>query len=81
MRKDKKKIRLILLELNKGRSTAHSSQRSDIIGEALRRLVEGAYGICVDCGNNIPDARLRSIPEAARCLDCQSALEGTPVEV
>lgn len=81
MQKNKKKIRSILLQLTKDRSREHSSQRADEVGEALRRLVVGAYGICVDCSGNIPEARLSAKPEAARCLDCQSAREGTPVEV
>ena len=80
MQRDKKRIRSILLQVTKDRSTAHSSQRADEAGGALLRLVEGAYGICVDCGRNIPEARLSVMPEAARCLECQSARERTPVE-
>ena len=76
MRKDKKKIRSILLQLMKDQSTAYSSQRAAEVGKALCRLVEGAYGVCVDCSRNIPEARLSAKPEAARCLECQSAREG-----
>lgn len=42
---------------------------------ALRRLSEGSYGLCVDCGEAIAVERLRAYPSAARCLDCQSARE------
>lgn len=39
---------------------------------ALRRLDEGTYGICADCGEPIALERLRAYPSALRCLDCQS---------
>lgn len=40
------------------------------INEALRRLDEGHFGICVACGSEIPLARLQVIPFAERCIDC-----------
>ena len=46
------------------------------IAEARRRLEEGAYGTCVDCGREIPAGRLEAVPEAVRCLDCQRHFEG-----
>jgi RNA polymerase-binding transcription factor DksA len=42
---------------------------------ALRRLAEGAYGECVDCGTDIPYARLAAYPAAIRCVACQSRAE------
>lgn len=42
---------------------------------ALARLDAGTYGVCVDCGKAIPEARLEFRPEAARCLEDQSAFE------
>ncbi len=44
---------------------------------ALRRLAEGAYGFCADCGQEIGVERLRSLPFALRCRDCQEAWEAT----
>jgi DnaK suppressor protein len=44
---------------------------------ALRRLAEGDYGRCIDCGKEIPRERLDAIPEAVRCLDDQSRYEAT----
>src|SRR5688572_14452417 len=38
---------------------------------AARRLTDGSYGICTDCGCHIPVERLRARPGAPRCLDCQ----------
>ena len=38
---------------------------------ALRRMDEGTYGECVDCGEPIALSRLRVQPQAERCHDCQ----------
>lgn len=46
---------------------------------ALRRLVEGAYGFCADCGKDIGVERLRSLPFALRCRACQEAWEADEV--
>ena len=42
---------------------------------ALKRIDEGKYGLCVDCGNPIPEKRLEAIPWAVRDLKCEQALE------
>lgn len=44
---------------------------------ARRRIADGHYGLCVDCGADIPLERLRAQPGAARCLACQSRHEKT----
>ena len=49
-----------------------AQERRDGVLDALRRLDEGTYGICVDCGKPVPENRLRARPEAARCLACQA---------
>jgi DnaK suppressor protein len=46
------------------------------IAEARRALAEGSYGICRDCGCEIPPARLEAAPEAVRCVDCQRLFDG-----
>jgi DnaK suppressor protein len=45
------------------------------IEAARQRLSEGRYGQCVDCGSDIPLARLMVQPAAARCLACQTVVE------
>jgi DnaK suppressor protein len=45
------------------------------IATALRRLEEGAYGSCLECGGDIPEARLRALPFAVRCKACEEAME------
>ena len=45
------------------------------IDAALRRIGEGTYGECFECGEEIPEARLRALPFALRCRDCEEARE------
>jgi DnaK suppressor protein len=45
------------------------------IDEALGRLDEGAYGNCFECGSEISEQRLRALPFAVRCKDCEEARE------
>ena len=45
------------------------------IDAALRRLEEGSYGDCFECGEEIAEARLRALPFAVRCKDCEEARE------
>jgi DnaK suppressor protein len=46
-----------------------------LVEDALVRLDNGTYGLCVDCGAEIDAARLKAIPYAAMCLTCQSKRE------
>ncbi|HEX6975694.1 MAG TPA: TraR/DksA family transcriptional regulator [Vicinamibacterales bacterium] len=45
------------------------------IEEALRRLEEGTFGYCFECGEEIAERRLRALPFAVRCKDCEEARE------
>jgi RNA polymerase-binding protein DksA len=45
------------------------------VQEALNRFNNGNYGICEECGDKIDPARLRALPHARLCLDCQRRLE------
>jgi len=45
------------------------------INEALQRLEEGAYGNCFECGEEISRQRLRALPFAVRCIECEEAGE------
>ena len=47
------------------------------IETALRRIEEGDYGDCVECGREIADARLRALPFAMRCRACEAGREAT----
>lgn len=42
-----------------------------LIEEALARLDNGRYGLCVNCEQAIETARLQAIPWARHCIGCQ----------
>jgi len=46
------------------------------IDDALRRIGEGTYGICVVCGRPIGEERLEALPYATLCIDDKRAQEG-----
>jgi DnaK suppressor protein len=46
-----------------------------LIVQAIERIDAGTYGMCVDCGKKIPDARLKIRPESARCMADQQKYE------
>jgi DnaK suppressor protein len=45
------------------------------IEEALARLESGQYGNCFECGDEISERRLRALPFAVRCKDCEEERE------
>jgi len=51
------------------------ADNEDQINRAMARLRAGCYGVCEDCGERIPDERLRFRPEATRCVGCQARHE------
>ena len=50
------------------------------IDEALLRLEEGTYGVCSDCEEAISEARLKALPFASLCRDCQEQAEDLEAE-
>lgn len=57
---------------------AERARRRDLtrVELAERRLSEGAYGYCLDCGEEIPDRRLAIDPMAERCVLCAGGGKG-----
>lgn len=53
----------------------HDAQELADIDAALARMASDSYGVCVDCGDEIPLPRLRAYPTAKRCLACQEVHE------
>jgi DnaK suppressor protein len=47
----------------------------DRIDAALARLEAGQYGRCTKCGDDISEARLRALPFAVRCIECEESRE------
>ena len=67
-------------------AAAITAERSEILGliermaeeltsvhEALARLDAGTYGVCRNCGNEIPAERLEFRPNSEFCVDCKRA--------
>jgi DnaK suppressor protein len=45
-------------------------QEIDQIREALKRIAEGGYGVCAQCGEPIDPKRLKALPTATKCISC-----------
>ena len=41
------------------------------IDAALERIEAGTYGVCVNCGKQIPEERLDAVPYAVLCVPCK----------
>lgn len=53
----------------------HETAELDQIDHALKRLDQGVYGICIDCGMEVATERLHALPQAGRCVGCQEKAE------
>jgi DnaK suppressor protein len=51
------------------------SETLNKVNDALTRLEHGEYGNCFDCGEEIAEKRLRALPFAVRCKDCEETRE------
>ncbi|HVO90234.1 MAG TPA: TraR/DksA C4-type zinc finger protein [Casimicrobiaceae bacterium] len=56
-------------------AVSHQLNELRDVEDAIRRLAEGSYGECEECGAPIPYARLEAYPMARRCVPCQEAIE------
>lgn len=59
---------------------AHAAEELSQVVAALRRMEDGTYGSCEDCGEAIDERRLRALPATPFCTACQTIHErpGTP---
>jgi DnaK suppressor protein len=51
--------------------TMRQHKQAKEIEEALERIKYGEYGSCEECGETIPEQRLRLFPAARYCVRCQ----------
>ena len=51
------------------------NRKRQLLDEAIRRLAEGTYGLCAECGVEISEKRLVAVPFAKLCVECQSKQE------
>ena len=64
----------VLVDVEVAAIDRHVRELRDI--EAAReRMRLDSYGVCIDCGNAVPYARLSAYPAAKRCLGCQEKQE------
>ena len=49
----------------------------NFLEEALRKVKNGTYGICVGCQELIPKSRLEAVPVAKMCIECKKIKEET----
>jgi DnaK suppressor protein len=61
-------------ELDMAQSDRSLRELGDV-SDALRRLQGEGYGLCTDCGAEIPFDRLKAEPWALRCVGCEGARE------
>ena len=59
-----------LTDIGVGRSLEAGLARTE---RALAKLDEGTYGTCDECGEAIPPARLKAMPDSALCVACAAA--------
>jgi len=67
-----------VVDLSEDISLRHlNSHREDLqkIDEAIRKIDEGTYGLCEDCGEEISEERLKILPYAIYCIDCKESRE------
>ena len=55
--------------------TDHLRRQLEMTKVALRRYDEGSYGVCANCGQEIPLERLEALPHATLCIRCKQELE------
>jgi RNA polymerase-binding transcription factor DksA len=63
-------------DADRAHALAHARLAADTVGaadEALDRLAAGTYGTCETCGDRIPLARLRALPETPACVTCATS--------
>ena len=57
------------------RLASGESEMLRAVEEALQRIQDGTYGVCIDCDESIPIKRLEVFPAAQRCVECKSKFE------
>jgi DnaK suppressor protein len=55
--------------------TVRNRERLRAVEEALQKIEKKTFGICEECADEIEPARLKAMPLAKLCLECQSQME------
>lgn len=71
----RRKSKIEILRSGGQQALSHSPHDIRKIDRALKRIEEGQYGLCLDCGSGIEFARLEIIPESTHCIVCARKIE------
>ena len=71
---DKRGVTTHMADMELQRLTAEGDVQQ-LIEDAIQRLINGEFGKCQDCGQDIPEARLKVRPYAIYCTKCKSIRE------
>ena len=55
--------------------SSNEIKRLRLIDNAISRIQNGKYGVCISCGKKIPRERLEAIPYALMCIQCKTSDE------
>ena len=55
--------------------SSHERYLLQLVNEALSRVEEGTFGVCVSCDNEIQQKRLEAVPWTRHCINCQERQE------
>ena len=62
-----------LEQIDRDSSLAEQERREMLaIERALAKMATGSFGVCEDCGEDIPSKRLMVLPQARLCANCQA---------
>jgi len=64
-----------MISHNEEHFAEHEANMLHDIDAAIGRLEAGGAGVCVECGRDIPEARLLATPTVQTCIQCQERLE------
>lgn len=71
----KKKRKLEILKEGGQQALSHSYKDIVRIDYALKRIEDGQYGLCTNCGCTIGEKRLEALPETPFCVSCAAHIE------
>ena len=69
-----KAVESYTMEFNFGKSSADRHVLK-LVQEALERIENSSFGICVSCENTIQPKRLEAVPWTRLCIQCQELFE------
>ena len=63
------------------RNLDRDSKMLRLIRQALARVTNGTFGVCLHCEEDIMPKRMAAVPWAAYCIRCQEKIDRLEIEV